>query len=293
VRRYSYFPGCSLAATAVAYGLSVEAVSKILGIELAELEEWTCCGSTPYSCFDELESVCIAGRNLALAEKTGLDLVTPCSACYSTLKRADSHLKAYPQLRSQVSEIFEATGLEYQGKVKVRHLVDVLLNDVRPEEIEAEVSVPLEGLRVAPYYGCQIVRPDSSLDDPEYPQSLTRLIATLGAEVTPFPLRSRCCGGTLIISETDVALEMMRDLLESAQTNGAECIVTVCPLCQTNLDVYQGMVNSRFKTSYNLPVLFLTQLLGMAFGIEPQALGLDRNVVSPGKVLAQHVSARA
>lgn len=293
MRRYSYFPGCSLAATAVAYGLSVEAVSKILGIELAELEEWTCCGSTPYSCFDELESVCIAGRNLALAEKTGLDLVTPCSACYSTLKRADSHLKAYPQLRSQVSEIFEATGLEYQGKVKVRHLVDVLLNDVRPEEIEAEVSVPLEGLRVAPYYGCQIVRPDSSLDDPEYPQSLTRLIATLGAEVTPFPLRSRCCGGTLIISETDVALEMMRDLLESAQTNGAECIVTVCPLCQTNLDVYQGMVNSRFKTSYNLPVLFLTQLLGMAFGIEPQALGLDRNVVSPGKVLAQHVSARA
>ena len=293
MKRYSYFPGCSLTATAVAYGLSVEAVSEILAIELAELEDWTCCGSTPYSCFDELESVCVAGRNLALAEKTGLDLVTPCSACYSTLKRADSHLKAYPELRSQVSEIFQATGLEYQGKVKVRHLVDVLLNDVRPEEIEDKVVIPFDGLRVAPYYGCQLVRPDSSFDDPEYPQSLTRLITILGAEVTPFPLRSRCCGGTLIISETDVAVSMMRELLESAQSNGAECIVTVCPLCQTNLDVYQGMVNSKFKTSYDLPVLFLTQLMGMAFGVEPRALGLDRNVVSPGKVLAQHVAARA
>jgi heterodisulfide reductase subunit B len=293
VNRYSYFPGCSLAATAVAYGLSVEAVRKTLGIELAELEDWTCCGSTPYSCFDELESVCVAGRNLALAEKTGLDLLTPCSACYSTLKRADSHLKAYPELRKQVREIFQATGLDYQGKVKVRHLVDVLLNDVRPEEIEAKVVMPLDGLQVAPYYGCQIVRPECSFDDPEYPQSLTRLIATLGAEVSPFPLRSHCCGGTLIISETDVALGMIRELLESAQSNGAECIVTACPLCQTNLDVYQGMVNSKFKTSYDLPVLFLTQLMGMAFGIEPRALGLDKNVVSPGKVLAQHVAARA
>jgi heterodisulfide reductase subunit B len=219
--------------------------------------------------------------------------VTPCSACYSTLKRANAHLKAYPELRSQVREIFQATGLDYQGKVKVRHLVDVLLNDVRPEEIEDKVVAPFDGLRVAPYYGCQIVRPDSSFDDPEYPQSLTRLIATLGAEVTPFPLRSRCCGGTLIISETDVALGMIRELLESAQSNGAECIVTVCPLCQTNLDVYQGMVNSKFKTSYDLPVLFLTQLMGMAFGVEARALGLDRNVVSPGKVLAQHVAARA
>jgi heterodisulfide reductase subunit B len=293
MKRYSYFPGCSLAATAVAYGLSVEAVSEILDIELAELEDWTCCGSTPYSCFDELESVCVAGRNLALAEKTGLDLLTPCSACYSTLKRADSHLKAYPELRKQVREIFQATGLDYQGKVKVRHLVDVLLNDVRPEEIEAKVVMPLDGLQVAPYYGCQIVRPECSFDDPEYPQSLTRLIATLGAEVSPFPLRSHCCGGTLIISETDVALGMIRELLESAQSNGAECIVTACPLCQTNLDVYQGMVNSKFKTSYDLPVLFLTQLMGMAFGIEPRALGLDKNVVSPGKVLAQHVAARA
>ena len=292
MKRYSYFPGCSLAATAVAYGLSVDKVSEILGLELAELEDWTCCGSTPFSCFDELESVCIAGRNLALAEETGLDLVTPCSACFSSLTRADSHLKTYAGLRRQVSEIFEATGLQYGGRVKVRHLVDVLLNDVGTEEIEAKVVAPFSGLQVAPYYGCQLIRPESGFDDPEYPQSLTRLITTLGAEVTPFPLRSRCCGASLIISERDVALGMIRELLESAQSNGAECIVTVCPLCQTNLDLYQGMVNSKFKTSYDIPILFLTQLMGMAFGIEPRALGLDRNVVSPGKVLAQHVSVR-
>jgi heterodisulfide reductase subunit B len=292
MRTYSFFPGCSLAATAVAYGLSIEAVSDTIGIRLKELDDWTCCGSTAYSSFDELESVCIAGRNLALAEETGLNLVTPCSACYRTLKRADTHLKTYPELRRQVTEIFEATGLEYQGKIKVRHLVDVLLNDVGMEEIEAKVVAPLSGLQVAPYYGCQLVRPESGLDDPEYPQSLTRLITTLGAEVTPFPLRSRCCGGSLIISERDVALGMIRELLESAQSNGAECIVTVCPLCQTNLDLYQGMVNSKFRTSYDIPVLFLTQLMGMAFGIEARALGLDRNVVSPGKVLAQHASVR-
>jgi heterodisulfide reductase subunit B len=293
MNQYSYFPGCSLAATAIAYGLSIDAVTDTLGIRLTELDGWTCCGSTAYSSFDELESVCIAARNLALAEKTGLELVTPCSACYSTFKRAESHFKTYPELRRQVTDILQATGLEYAGKVKIRHLVDVLLNDVPQIEMEARVVAPLEGLKVAPYYGCQLVRPDSSLDDPEYPHSLTRLITTLGAEVTPFPLRSRCCGASLIISERDVALGMIRELLESAQSNGAECIVTVCPLCQTNLDVYQGMVNSRFGTSYELPVFFLTQLMGLAFGIWSRALGLDKNMVSPGKVLTRHVTATA
>lgn len=291
--RYSFFPGCSLSATAVAYGQSIEAVSKVLDIDLRELEDWTCCGSTPYSCFDELESVCIAGRNLALAESTGLDLVTPCSACYRALNRANAHLKQYRDLKRQVDEVFAAVGMEYRGTVKVRHLAEVLLNDVGLAAIESRVVNPLTELQVAPYYGCLLVRPDSGFDDPEYPQSLHQLIVALGAEVTPFPMRSRCCGGTLIISETEVALGMTREVLESAESNGAQCIVTVCPLCQTNLDAYQGMVNSRFKTSFDLPVLFLTQLLGLAFGIEPRALGLDRNMVSPGKVLARYVYAPA
>ena len=285
MRRYSYFPGCSLASTAVAYGVSIGAISRALGIQLEELEDWTCCGATPYSCFDELESVCVAGRNLALAEKTGLDLVTPCSSCFRTLNRANAHLRQYRDLKSQVDQVFDAVGLEYHGGVKVRHLVEALLNDVGLEVIESKVVSPLRGLRVAPYYGCLLTRPGNGFDDPEYPQSLHRLIVALGAEVSPFPLRSRCCGASLIISETELALGMIREILESAAANGAECIVTICPLCQTNLDAYQGMVNSRFGTRYDLPVLFITQLMGLAFGIAPRALGLERSIVSPERVL--------
>ena len=145
---------------------------------------------------------------------------------------------------------------------------------------------PLSGLEVAPYYGCQLVRPSTGFDDTENPQSLDLLIASLGAEATPFPLKSRCCGGSLIIPEMDLALGLIHQLFESAASNGAQCIITVCPLCQTNLDAYQGIVNSRFKTKYNLPVLFFTQLIGLALGIETKALGLDKNIISAERVLA-------
>ncbi|MGB2855165.1 MAG: heterodisulfide reductase-related iron-sulfur binding cluster, partial [Dehalococcoidia bacterium] len=144
-------------------------------------------------------------------------------------------------------------------------------------------------LKVAPYYGCQVVRPGPSFDDPESPQSLDRLIECLGAEATPFPLKARCCGGSLIISEEDLALGLIRKLLDSASSNGAECIATVCPLCQTNLDVYQGRVNKKFKTSFKLPVLFFTQLMGLALGIDGKTLGLEKCIVSADKVLAKYV----
>ncbi len=286
MKQYSYFPGCSLKSTAVAYDLSVRAIGASLGIELIELDDWNCCGATSYGSIDRLESICVPCRNLALAEEKGLDLVTPCSACFRTFERVNSHLSLYPFLKPKVDRVLGAAGLEYQGKVKVRHLVDVLLNDVGVEAIGAKVANPLQGLRVAVYYGCQLVRPRVAFDDPEYPQSLHGLLESLGAEVVPFPDRSRCCGGALIISNVDLALSLIQRILESAHTNGAECIVTVCPLCQFNLDAYQGMVNSRFGTSYKLPVLFLSQLLGTALGIEPKALGFDRGIVSPEKVLA-------
>jgi len=285
MKRYSYFPGCSAESTAIGLGISVKAIAKPLDMELIELEGWTCCGSTPYGSLDELESIVVAARNLALAEKTGLDLVTPCSSCFVTLYRAHIHLIDHPQLMAPVNKALAVANLEYHGNLRVRHLVDVLVNDITPEVIATKVKRPLHGLKVAPYYGCQLVRPHPGTDDTEFPQSLDRLAECLGAEAVPYPLKARCCGGSLIISEENLALGLIRKLLANALENGAQCIATPCPLCQTNLDAYQSRVNSKFKTHYNLPVLFITQLIGLALGIEPTALGLNTNIVSPSEVL--------
>jgi len=289
MKYYSYFPGCAVEATASALGLSVPHVAKELDMDLIELDDWNCCGSSPYGSVDKLEAACMAARNLALAEKRGFDLVTPCSSCYITLNRANAHLKEYPALRDQVDQALAAGNLDYHGGVRVRHIAEVLYNDITPEVIGAKVTKSLNGLKVAPYYGCQLVRPGFGFDDPESPHSLDELVASLGADAVSWPLKTRCCGGSLIMSEEDLALELSNKLLHNVQENGAQCIVTDCPLCQINLDAYQSRVNSKFKTKYHLPVLFLSQLIGVALGIKPDALGLQRNIVSPMRVLAPYL----
>ena len=290
MRYYTYFPGCSSSeGGAKAYGWSAQAVSKALDIELIELDDWNCCGSTPYSSVEELASFCLSARNLALTEKRGLDLVTPCSSCYVILNRTNSHLKEYPQLKARVDEAMAAGGLEYHGTVRVRHLLDVFVNDIGYDEINSNVKINLGGLKVAPYYGCQMVRPRPGFDHPENPQSMDKLIASLGGEPVPFPLKSRCCGGSLIISEEALALELIRKVFDSALSNGAECLITPCPLCQTNLDAYQRRVNQKFKTNFNLPVLFFTQLMGVAFGLSDEDLGLKTCIIPAERVLAKYL----
>jgi len=231
----------------------------------------------------------MSARDLALAEKRGFDLVTPCSACYVIFNRTNSYLKEYPQLKAKVDEALAAGGLEYHGTVKVRHLLDVLANDIGYDAIKSKVKRNIGGLKVAPYYGCQVVRPKFGFDHPESPQSLDKLIASMGGEPTPFPLKTRCCGGSLIISEEALALDLIGKLFECALSNSAECLVTVCPLCQTNLDAYQSRVNSKLKTNYNLPILFFTQLMGIAFGLNSQDLGLKTNIVRADRVLAKYL----
>jgi len=285
LKYYSYFPGCSAESTGLGLGLSAEAIAVPLDIELIELEDWNCCGSTPYGSLDEEESIVVAARNLALAEKRGLDLVTPCSSCYVTLTKANLHLQDHPKLMAQVNEALAVAGLEYHGGIRVRHIVDVLYNDVTPDFIASKVKWGLNGLKVAPYYGCQLVRPQYGAESTEYPRSLDRLVECLNAEAVKFPLKARCCGGSLILSEEDKALELIHKLLQNAAENGAQCLVTPCPLCQTNLDAYQSRVNARFKTNYKLPVLFITQLIGLALGIEAKSLGIHTNIVSPREVL--------
>ena len=288
MRYYTYFPGCSSSHGGTkAYDWSAQAVAKALDVETIELEDWNCCGSTPSISLDELASFCCAARNLALAEKRGLDMVTPCSACYVILNRTNSYLKVYPKLKAKVGECLAAGNLEYHGTVKVRHILDIFVNDIGYDAIRSRVKRNLGGLKVAPYYGCQIVRPRPSFDHPEFPQSLDKLIANLGGKPVSFPLKSRCCGGSLVISEERFALDLIRKLLDCAVSNGAECMVTVCPLCQTNLDVYQSPVNKRLKTNFNLPILFFTQLMGLAFGLGDEELGLKTNMVSPKEVLAR------
>jgi heterodisulfide reductase subunit B len=293
MKYYAYYPGCSSSeGTAIAYGRSAEAICAPLDMELVELEDWNCCGTTPYSSTDELASVAVAARNLALAEKTGLDLVTPCSACYTSLNRANLQIEQYPDLRDKVNECLNSAGLEYKGTVRVRHLFEVIYNDIGLSDIEAKLVNPLSGLKVAAYYGCQMVRPEPRFDNLNNPQSIDEFIVSLGAESTPFPLKDRCCGSSLVIPEVDIALGLIHRILDSAAGGGAQCIVTVCPLCQTNLDAYQDMAKRKFGAKYQLPVLFFTQLLGLALGVKPEALALDKSIVSPEKVLAPFMLAK-
>jgi heterodisulfide reductase subunit B len=291
LKYYTYFPGCSCSSEggAKAYDWSIRAVSKVLDFELRELDDWNCCGSTPSSSVDELGAFCLATRDLALAEKSGLDMVTPCSACYVIFNRTNSYLKQYPKLKAQVDEALSAGNLKYNNTVKARHMLDILTTDIGYDAIKSKVKKPLDGLKVAPYYGCQVVRPVFGFDHPESPQSLDKLITSLGGEPTPFPLKTHCCGGSLIISEEALALDLTRKLLESAYSNGAECLITVCPLCQTNLDAYQSRVNKKFKTNYKLPVFFFTQLMGIAFGLEEKVLGIKNSIVPSDKILAKFI----
>ncbi len=290
MKYYTYFPGCSASeGGAKVYGRSARAVSKVLDMELIELEDWNCCGSTPSSSIDELGALCMSGRDLALAEKTGLDLVTPCSACYVIFNRANSYLKQYPKVKARVYEALAAGGLEYKGTVRVRHLLDVFVNDIGYDAISSRIERSISGLKVAPFYGCQVVRPRFGFDHPEYPESLDKLIASLGGEPVPFPLKSRCCGGSLIFTEEALALDLIHKLLESATRNGADCMVTVCPLCQTNLDAYQSRVNKRFKANYNLPILFFTQLMGIALGLGEEDIGLKTCIVPAEKLVVKYL----
>ncbi len=288
MKAYTYFPGCSLDATAAPYGKSIEAVAKALELEFEELDDWNCCGSTPSDATGALTSLCLGARNLSLAEKTGrADLVTPCSSCFTSLNRVNDHLKRYPEQGRKVKTILNEVGLDYRGTTRVRHLLEVILTDIELDAVREKVVLPLRGLKVAPYYGCQLVRPANDFDDPEYPHSLHNLIQALGGEPASFPLATRCCGASLIISQPDFAMSLVNKILQSADKAGAECVITPCPLCQTNLDAYQSVINTRLKAKHRMPILFFTQLVGLALGLDPTALGVGEVVTSPKRVVNQ------
>jgi heterodisulfide reductase subunit B2 len=275
--KYSYYPGCSLHSAHKGYDMSCRSVSKLLGCELIELEDWNCCGATIYMSIKRVTSLAIAARNLALAEKEGLDIVTPCSSCYTILNKAHKYLNNSDKLLDSVNECLAEAGLKYNGTVRVRHPLDVLVNDVGLEIIRMYVKKPLDGLRIANYYGCQLVRPDKGFDDKENPTSMENLFQSIGAEEVYFPNKLRCCGGMLMTTFEDAALKLSEEILDCAIENNADCIVTTCPLCQMNLEAYQNKINKKFNKNIKMPILFFSQVLGVALGLNETELGLNKN----------------
>ena len=283
--KYSYMPGCSLLSTARGYDTSARAVVRELGSELVELEDWNCCGANAVESVSYLLSVALPARNLAIAEQAERDLVTSCSSCFLNLFKVNHRLEREPWLRDKLDEILAAAGLRYLGKCRVRHLLDVVANDIGVKAVADRVKRNLSGLRVVPYYGCQTVRPYGEYDGPYLPTSMDRLIEAVGAEPFPYLWKTRCCGGVLMTTEKAIGVNLVAELLAAAQ--GADCIVTVCPMCQMNLDAYQGEISTQLGMRIRLPVLFLTQLLGLAFELPEKDLLLEQNIVPVSGLIRQ------
>ncbi len=275
---YTYYPGCSLEASAKGYNESVRFVFETLGYRLIELDDWNCCGATSYMSTKETISLVISARNLALAEKSGRDIIAPCSACYTILYKTNQVLKKNRIMLAKVNQALKKDQLKYNLSLDVRHPLEVLVNDVGVDTISAKAKVRLDGLKLAPYYGCQIVRPDRGLDDKDNPQMMDALFEALGTENVYFPMKVRCCGGMLMTTYPDVGLELNKKILESAFENNADMIVTTCPLCQINLEAYQDKINKIYNTRYHIPVFFFTQVLGVTLGGTSAELGLKRSL---------------
>jgi len=280
---YAYYPGCSAKATGAPYEASLLAVARSLGIALEEIDDWNCCGATAYFSVREKLAMAISARNLALAEQQGKDIVAPCSACYLGLVKANRYIKEFPETREMVVGALKAAGLQYNGSVKVLHALELFVEPAMLERVRAAVKRPLTGLRVAGYVGCQAVRP-YGFDDGEYPVALDKVTAALGATPVPYPVAARCCGGSQMMTNEEIALRMSKNILLAAAQAQADCIVTTCPLCHMNLDLFQTKINATFGTSFAIPVLYFTQLMGLAMRID--GLGIEQNIVGPSEGLA-------
>ncbi len=283
---YLLYPGCSMETSARAYSESLAAIAGPLGLELDEINDWNCCGATEYLGISRTPAYALIGRNLALAAAQANGsrrVVAPCSACYLNLAKADHYMRDDPAMDARVNDALNAGGLSYEpGSLEIRHLLDVIVNDIGLEAVKDKVTRPLTGLRVAPYVGCMLARPDydGRVSSHEYPTELDALLRALGAEVIDFPLKTHCCGGHMTQIGPETAYELIRRLLNAADEFIADVIATVCPMCQLNLDAYQNATNKHFGTDYEIPIAFFTQLIGLAMGLDAKTLGFGREMVS-------------
>jgi heterodisulfide reductase subunit B len=288
---YTYFPGCSLESTAYDYDVSARAVMRALDSKLVELPDWNCCGATGAEVVSHLLSIALPARNLAKAQQIGDQIVTTCSSCYFNLFRVNSHLAADAELQQELDTVLGEVGLHYDGKLRVRHLLELMVTDIGEKTIAERMQRPLNGIRVAPYYGCLVVRPYAEFDGPDLPTSMDRLLTALGANVVPYVMKTRCCGGVLMTTQKDIGLKLVGDIL--GPVRDVDCVVTVCPLCQLNLEAYQREVAGKLGEPVHIPVLYFTQLIGLAFGLPEQDLKLKASLVGTQKLMQRlgHLSA--
>lgn len=280
--RFPYYPGCSLEGASGPYDRSLRRVLKALGHELDELDDWNCCGATMYFGIQETVALAVSARNLAIAESMGTTLVAPCSACYTTLRKTQKYLAEVPEMTDQVGAALAEAELNYHQTVKVRHPLDLIVNDIGIDTVARAAKRNLAGLRIAPYYGCQIVRPGPGFDDPDWPTTMDELFTALGAECVYFPDRVRCCGGMLISTFPELGKDLTGAILETALENEANVVATTCPLCQINLEANQKRNNGN---GGRIPVLFFTQILGVALGLSFEEMDLHRSIIPLGEDL--------
>jgi len=272
--KYGYYPGCSLESTAKEYNLSMESAAKLLDVELAELHDWNCCGASSGHCTNYELSLALPARNLAIAEKDGLNIAVACAACYLRFKQTNHDLKKNDELRQKIEKIIE---MPYKGNVEVRHLVEIFAREVGLDEVKKRVKKPLKGLKVAAYYGCYLVRPPgvTNFDNPEQPMILDNLLAAVGADPVSYTHKTECCGGSLLLGRVDIVKKLVDDICQSALDGGAAAIVTACPLCMANLATRQP------KT--HVPIIHFRELLAIALGA-PSAeynLWLKKHINTP------------
>lgn len=282
--KYGYYPGCSLLSSAKEYDRSLRLSFACLGIELVELEDWNCCGAVHG---EGKGVIALPARNLALAESQGLDtIIAPCSGCYRNLRRASQAVEKDKATRQMVNESL-AEGMQLRGNVRVLHPLYVLQREVGFERIKKQVVQPLAGMKVAAYYGCMLTRPKDEFDSAERPTGLDGLLTVLGAEPVAYPFKAKCCGGALAISHSGVTAHLTANVLDSAKAAGADAVTLACPMCHTALDLYQGKAERAVGHALELPVVYFTQLLGLALGIEAAELSFNRHIVSPLPQLAR------
>ncbi len=277
---YLYFPGCTLHTKAKSFDRTARDCSKLLGFELKELPNWTCCGATFPLATDNIMALLPPSRMLANAREQGTDLTTLCAVCFNVVKRTNRLIQEDGEKRDKINNFLEKN---YQGDLRVVHYLEILKRDLGFAALKERVQRPLSGLKVAAYYGCMLLRPfeEMEFDDKERPTLFEELLEALGAEAVEFPYKIECCGSFQSVGSPEVATECAYKILRSAIKNGAEMIASTCPMCTFNIDHKQSDIKRKYLDFKRIPVLYFTQLLGIAMGLDYQTLGFEQNFVDP------------
>lgn len=286
MRNYSFYPGCSSqkGASASNYTTSVNAMCEVLNIQLNDIPDWNCCSaSIGYAGGGELPRLTLSARNLALSElhHPGQDIVATCAACWLSTKEAKERFEHDPQLFAEANTALKEAGLTLKNEKKVRHMVEVLIEDIGYDGLKAQVKKPLKGIKIAGYVGCQTNRPfgvaGGSFENPVY---LDKMIDAMGATpIENYDKKVSCCGGALAFSEPEKSQDLIKDIIQSAYDGGADMIVTPCPVCQMNVEVYQGHINKRHGTNFSMPVVYYSTLMAVAYGKSGKEAGLGGQVI--------------